>query len=186
TQRYTLPYPTLFRSSQSSRRPPRGSLCVPPRPSPQGRSRPANHPRPPPRRRAGLCPVLPGDLPHRQATLRPRAAAPRFHPATPASPLLLLPRCRLRPDVPPLADLVPLHLPGYHNGPGLPGPQIPPRGRRLCAPRHRLPPPRRPPPAPPPGGPLRAPPRGRAPDPLGPPRQPAAETTLAAGPELLL
>src|SRR5262249_60548549 len=125
-------------------------------------------------------------LPARQASLRPRPAAPRFHPATPASPLLLLPRCRLRPDVPPLADLVPLHLPGLHQRPRLARPAIAQRGRRLCAARQRLHPARRPPPGPTPGGPLRAAPLGPAPEPLGPPRQPAAETTLAAGPELLL
>src|SRR5947209_17402585 len=93
-------------SGPATRRP----LPLPPGPPPQGGAGPADHPPTPPERRTGLCPVLPGDLPHRQTAVWPGQAPPDLPPASAACALLLLSGPRLRPALRPSADLVPLHL----------------------------------------------------------------------------
>src|SRR6266550_3845385 len=86
-----------------------GSRCpvpVPPGPSLQGRTYPAATPGTPPQRRAGRDPLLPGDVPHRQAVPGPGSAPPDLHSSAAARAVLLLLGPRLRPDPPTPADLV--------------------------------------------------------------------------------
>src|SRR4051794_13701091 len=108
-------------------------------------------------------------LPHRQAPLWPRTATPRLLTPTPARPLLLLPRSRLRSHPPALADLVPLHPPGLRQRPRLARPPTVPGKKRLRANRQRLHPTRRPRPGPTSRRPLLQAPLAHPPGTLGTP-----------------
>src|SRR5262249_15751772 len=162
------------------------SLPLPPGAAPQGRPRPGTDPRPPPQRRTRLYPVLPGDLPHRQAALRRGPAPARLHLPAAARPVLLLSPPAVAPPPPPLPAPVPLHHPGLRQWPCLAGAATPRRRQWLRPAGQRLHPTRRPDQGSVPGRALPPARLGSDPRPLGTRSEPVARRTVAARPGLLL